>query len=506
MSLAVLWLPLVAVALLLAVDAVVAGDAARTARNPRALAFLLAAMALLMNASGVFALVLLALFAVFYVTALLNYGFYRNGLQPELMTAIFHEREDIFLTLGGNLLRNLGYCLLGGGAFTLLGYLQQRYAAGGIWPAVLLLSIFVVQGVKAKGIHKFKPRKDLSVFENTFRAYQGFFFHAIPAYVSGANVEYVDVEEQIAPAADSGRELVVLVIGESIAAQRVSVFGYPRETTPFLARMQAEGRAQVVEGMASATSTVPATIALLLALNDPRDINGLRQQNGNLFRLAKRSGFRTHYLSAQRANVVDRIDLGDVDEMHTLDSDDAIRAGGERGILARMAALPAQQKHFVVVHMRVGHSPYDHYRKVVPSLPEVGGDPNSLENYEQSVRAVDCLLEEMAAIASGRGQHWDIFFTSDHGELFGEEGLYGHAMLDFAVARVPLAVISGVPAGAGTPWLARAEPANHYDLSCATAAALGWQVSRSGEDTGYVNGIGFAGASGLLTYARKPRA
>lgn len=499
---AALLAPAVMVVLLIAADAIVSRETLKSSLRGRAIFFQLVCMLLLVNASGTLAAAVLALFGAFYVVNLLHYGFYRSGLQPELMTAIFNEREDIFLTLGGNLRRNLLFTLLGVAVFWCGWKLQQTFGSGGPWPALALVAIFVLQGVTAKGVHKFKPRKDLSVFENTFRAFQGFLFHSIPAYFSGANIHYVEVGERIEPAPASGRELVVLVIGESVAAQRMSVFGYGADTTPFMREMQAQGRAIFAEGFSSATSTVSATVALLLGLNDPRDINGLRQQNGNLFRLAKQSGFRTHYLSAQRSNVVDRIDMAAVDEMHTLDTDASIHATGERGILARMAALPAGERHFVVVHMRVGHSPYDHYHKVAPSLPVIGGDPNSLENYEYSVRAVDQLLAEMVAIAERRAVPWDIHFTSDHGELFGEEDLFGHAMLSFAVARVPVALLSSDLLTAGTGFLQRATPVSHYDLSCAAAASLGWRIARDGEETGYINGIGYAGSAGLLTYER----
>lgn len=495
--------PALMMAALHVLDRQVAPDAGKwlTARSQY---FVYLVVGLLVNASGPLGVAVLSVLLLFHATNLLNFGFYRSSLQPELMTAIFHEREDIFLTLAGNRLRNAMLCA-GAAAVLALGlWLQHRNGAGGPWPAIVLVALFVAQGLGAKGLHKFKPRQDLSILENTFRAYQGFLFFAVPAYVTGANVRYVDVVETLEPKPAPDRDLVVLVIGESVAAQRMSLFGYAQDTTPCMRRMRDEGRALFLDGYSSSTSTVPATIALLLGLNDPRDVQGLRAQNANLFRLARASGFRTVYLSAQRANVVDRVDLSDVDAVHTVDNDPDVAVRGELALLERLAALPAGRKHFVVVQMRLGHSPYDAYTRVVPDIPACGGDPNSLENYESSLRAIDRVLESFTAVAAARSKAWDLFFTSDHGELFGEGGLFGHAMLSFDVARVPVAVISSDLASVDVTALRRAEPVNHYDLSCTVASALGWRLQRSGDETGYINGIGYAGASGMLTYPRQP--
>lgn len=494
--------PLALTGLVVVADAFVARGVARAELNVRALFFVYVLLFLLVNSSGIIAVTLLALFALFYATNLLNYSFYRSGLQPELMIAIFAEREDIFLALGANRARNILLCAVAVVLFVVIAMVQRQLGTFGVWPALFLLAFFVVQGVKAKSILKFKPRKDLSVFENTFRAYQGFLFHGIPAYFSGDSVKYVERTESLSLTGLPVRDVVVLVIGESVSSFRMSAFGYERDTTPFLSRVRQEGKGVFLDGYASATSTVSAMTALLLGLNDPRDINALRGQEANLFRLARKSGFQTHYFSAQRSNVVDRVDMSDVDDFHSIDTSEDIARDGELAILKRLQGLEAGFRHFVVIQMRIGHAPYDYYKKILPDIPDTTRDPNSLDNYENSIRGTDWLLEQIMVAVSSLSASHDVYFTSDHGELFGEGGLYGHAMLSLDVSRVPLCLLSSDADTAEGRLLSRFSPPSHYDLSCAVALSLGWNLAREGEETGYINGIGFAGTSGLLDYSR----
>lgn len=496
------FVPMALTALVVVADAAVSVRVAKAELNGRALFFIYAILFLLVNSSGVLAVAVLVLFAIFYATNLLNYSFYKSGLQPELMVAIFSEHEDIFLALGANRLKNLFLCVVATGLFLVIAAAQQRLGGGGVWPALFMLVFFSVQGLKAKDILKFKPRKDLSVFENTFRAFQGFIFHGIPSYFSGNGVKYVELSEKIEPVDAPDREVVVLVIGESVSSFRVSACGYAHDTTPFLSRIRREGSCIFRDGYSSATSTVSAMTALLLGLNDPRDINALRGQEGNLFRLAKKSGFRTHYFSAQRSNVVDRVDVNDVDDFHSIDTNPDISKEGELAILSLLDELSIGERHFVVIQMRIGHAPYDYYKKILPDLPDTTRDPNSLENYENSVRGTDWLFEKIVMTVSSLSTKYDIYFTSDHGELFGEGGLYGHAMLSLDASRVPLCLVSSDDNPAAVQFLSRYSMTNHYDLSCAVAISLGWRLTREGEEKGYINGIGFAGSSGLLDYSR----
>ncbi len=485
------------------IDSLVFRGVIKTAINRRSVSFIFIMMLLLGNSSGVISQTILLFLGVFYATNLVHYGFFSCGLQPALMIAIFNEREDIFLTLAGNWYRNVVYIMLAAVFFVVISFSQKYGSSWGVWPALAIAIVFVVQGYTTKSILKFEPRRDLSVLENAIRAFQGFIFRSAPEYFSGVNIKFVDVEEVISPITHPDRDVVVLIIGESMSSNRMSIFGYEKDTTSFMRKMREEGKGLFLDGYASATSTVSATTALLLVLNDPRDINGLKAQNANLFRLAKQSGFRTHYLSAQRSKVVDRIDTSSIDEFRTIDSDKGIAENGETEILKRIKGLDPQQKHFVVIHMRIGHSPYDYYKKILPDLQSGSNDPNSLENYENSVRTVDWFVEQIVSDISSSARTYDLFFTSDHGELFGEQGLYGHAMLNFDVSRVPLALISSERICSEKSVLGQCHPPNHYDLARATARALGWNVKRGGEETGYVNGIGYAGSSGLLHYPRE---
>lgn len=497
------WLlfPILIVLALMAVEAWVVGPAAMHAWSPRTLAPVLLLIFFWGNASGRMATFAACFLGLLYASQLLNYGFYNNSLQPELMPAIFNESEDIFLALSSEPLINAVYVLIGVLLAAALIVTQRHGRQWGATPVWIVLLALSAHALSVSDIRKFKPRQDLTLMENTLRAYQGFYFHSMPAYFTKDNVRYVHVDEHIAPVQERSPRLVVFIIGESLSAGRMSLFGYDKDTTPRLRALHESGSGQFREGWSSATSTVSAVTGLLLTLNDPRDIKGLRAQNGNLFRLARQAGYTTHYWSAQRANVVDRVDLHDVADFRTTDNDAGIRAHAELEFLRLLKALPQDRSHFVVLHLRVGHAPYDYSQRLYPG-PEVS-DPNSLEAYEQAVQAIDRLVSDTLAQIRQDFPDYDVYFTSDHGELFGEDGLIGHAMLSYRVAKVPMVFWTSRDRHPELFTLARTP--SHYDLARSVARSLGYEVRRGGEETGYINGIGFAGSSGLLQYDRRQK-
>ena len=493
------WLPLLVLPMLAGIELWLADGSALQLIGFRALLPLLIVLMMLGNASGPVATAATCMLGVFYATQLMNHGYYGASLQPELMPAILNESHDILLALAAEPAKQ-GAAMLVATLLVVAILLVQRHAGRlGALPVWLLIVVLSLHALAVSDMRRLKPRQDLTLFENMLRAYQGFFFHSLPAFVSGSKIRYVHVDERIARHDRHRPQLVMLILGESISAQRMSVFGYAQDTTPQLRRLHAAGDVSVREGLSAATSTVSAVTALLLTLNDPRDINGLSAQNGNLFRLARQAGFQTHYWSAQRANVVDRVDLRDVADFRSIDNDADLRARGELALPRLVDGLPGDVPHFVVVHLRVGHAPYDYASRLKSG--QTTRDPNGLAAYEQAVTVMDDLLTSLVAQVSGRFADHDVYFTSDHGELFGEEGLVGHAMLSQTVARVPIAIWSGGDGAKkllGLPYMP-----NHYDLARAVADSLGFDVQRSGDGVGYINGIGFAGSSGLLHYDRK---
>ncbi len=176
---------------------------------------------------------------------------------------------------------------------------------------VLLIFYFIKKPVFSFSIH-FKYQKFLYVFGifiplglMIFRGFQQYNF----LYLSVASVfEYIEeqqkmlkynIDEPIANIEDFKmlREVdtatYVLVIGESTTRRRMSVYGYDRETTPFLDSIKNE-----LWLYKDVISTHAFTIG---ALRDALTISGLQKEKDfSIIQMMNQAGFKTYWISNQR--------------------------------------------------------------------------------------------------------------------------------------------------------------------------------------------------------------
>jgi arylsulfatase A-like enzyme len=99
-----------------------------------------------------------------------------------------------------------------------------------------------------------------------------------------------------------------------------------------------------------------------------------------------------------------------------------------------MASLPAERPVFVWLHLLTPHRPH------LPPDGSTSLETSVRERYEAEVRGVDALVgRALRVIAEGRGDASVVAFASDHGEAFGEHGVFEHGnTLHGEVMRVPL--------------------------------------------------------------------
>lgn len=91
---------------------------------------------------------------------------------------------------------------------------------------------------------------------------------------------------------------IVLVMGESMTPNHMSLFGYDRSNTPFLNTLAEDPNFVFKKGFSAATSTRSTLPMFYTVQNNPANIANMAHQEANLFHLAKQQGFRTIYISA----------------------------------------------------------------------------------------------------------------------------------------------------------------------------------------------------------------
>lgn len=97
--------------------------------------------------------------------------------------------------------------------------------------------------------------------------------------------------------------IIVFIMGESMSYEHMGLFGYFRDTTPYLSKMKQDPNFVYIKGVSSAVSTHSALPIFFDVMNEPGNLDVLKKDPVNLFRLAKRAGYKTHWISAQDAKI-----------------------------------------------------------------------------------------------------------------------------------------------------------------------------------------------------------
>lgn len=233
----------------------------------------------------------------------------------------------------------------------------------------------------------------------------------------------------------------VIVIGESLNRNHMSLYGYPRATTPYVDKLGSE--VVVFDNVISNyAQTAPS---LNVALTESDIENGVSPYKAiSLIGVFKKAGFKTYWISNQQPLRIPTKPFAAIAEQQKFISHDFHGVEVERydGYLlpAVKSALKDDVKHKVIfVHMMGSHL---QYRNRYPADKEVFSghegvqayreDPSDSEldyinSYDNSVYYTDYVLSQVLTELKDRKGIAGLSFWSDHGEeVFDSKGFKGH--------------------------------------------------------------------------------
>ncbi len=262
---------------------------------------------------------------------------------------------------------------------------------------------------------------------------------------------------------------VVLVTIDTLRADRMSVYGYERATTPFLEQLAS--RATLFENAHSTSSWTAPSMASLFTSLPPRShgiVTGfvdkrkvLNQERlsddfDTLAEVLKRRGYQTFGISTN-GHLTEATGFAQgFDVLEELDWQSAAEVNEKALLLGDR--LQAASPFFLWVHYLDPHWPYeerqpwvDEYRAASPP-PTPASDVSEQKadaietfvdmglRYDSEIRYVDECLEQLFE-ALGLGAEELVIVTSDHGEAFFEHGKMGHGHSLFnEEIRIPLLI------------------------------------------------------------------
>jgi glucan phosphoethanolaminetransferase (alkaline phosphatase superfamily) len=297
----------------------------------------------------------------------------------------------------------------------------------------------------------------------------------------------------------------------------MSLFGYSKDTTPKLKELAKEDNFYYTTGISGGVNTLSSCKFIVNAIYEPNNVLQVSGDLTNLFRLAKQKGFKTFYISSQSDHVL--MSLGGVSYI------DTITTNGVRGVLDATKRMDNElpdivsddklgKRNFIVLHQRHMHSPYTlkefpslkEYKKYMSERVSCFKEPNQagqkeqlIAEYDEGMLYNDCFITKIFNRFNKQKEgKFYIIWTSDHGELLGEDGTYGHSALNPYIADIPVMIQSNdleFMKDMKNIW----KP-THYEIAKKVANKLGYEIKNPNEEENifYISGVDFTGRCGYI--------
>ncbi len=304
---------------------------------------------------------------------------------------------------------------------------------------------------------------------------------------------------------------VVVLMGESLSPDHMSVLGYHRNTTPWLNGQSNSQHPTVgfkAERAIAAGVSTRSTIPLFFnVVNDPTDRDAVAGGATNLFQLARKNGFATTLITAQSEELMQGVDLNGVHVLELPKRTSLWEGRKDAGLLDLMDQVPASPHRFIVIQLRAPHSPYAEHTKHRPELQLFSSSLDAyrerqISDYDNAVLLVDEVAKGIVQRMKATEKPFYVLMTSDHGELLDSKGLWGHSFLDLEVAQVPLILWAPKNDRQFWSWAKRNRIPAHYDIGREIAQLLGFNIRDHTKDVAhFLNGPLPFGMDGYLQWA-----
>jgi glucan phosphoethanolaminetransferase (alkaline phosphatase superfamily) len=177
-------------------------------------------------------------------------------------------------------------------------------------------------------------------------------------------------------------------------------------------------------------------VVVPLFINATNDLNNLNRDR-NLFKLAKKEGYKTYFFSTQYDKALKYIngylELDSIDEYAN-----GKKSSLDEFLIEKIKGVDFGQRSLVVLQMYGTHSPYKRYPK---EYKKFNPKDNSLNeqiksDYKNSFLYTEYILDRLLNhIKDSSKKETIVIFVSDHGELINSE--YGHNQFKKEIYTVP---------------------------------------------------------------------
>ncbi len=286
---------------------------------------------------------------------------------------------------------------------------------------------------------------------NTYLSFSYFLGKILPAKVFGSNgvreQKLFGDSLQFKDKTEGKFKNIVFILGESLTPAHMSLFGYAKETTPYLASLKGDSDFYFRKAVSGGVSTDIAVAFLMNATYGTSGQRVISRGERCFYKLAKKKMYKTYFYSIQSQQqlryITPYICPEFVDDYRALEQimpevDDPNAAPDNKLLPFLKDTLDRDGHKFIVLHMRGSHSPYS-LRYSPGSKKFTDGDPR-VDDFDNSVVEFDSFMKGAIEIIQSHLDDTILVYVSDHGEGLGEEGVWGHGPLIYPSFVIPFLV------------------------------------------------------------------
>ncbi len=249
------------------------------------------------------------------------------------------------------------------------------------------------------------------------------------------------------------REHYLLILGESARRDHLSLYGYPRNTTP---RLSKRHNLLVFTDAVSPANQTRRAVKMLLSPATTEDIEAFYRK-GSIIGLAHEAGFGTQWLSNQGRygeHDTEVSSIGREADYCVFTNTDWDTTSLDENLVEPLQKIirTSRGSDFTVIHLLGSHAAYDkRYPKaysVFTGTPPHAHDQATPQHqiinaYDNSLRYSDSIIDTLIAQMARANDIGCAIYVADHGEVLGEDnGRVGHGFpkMQQAEAEVPMMV------------------------------------------------------------------
>lgn len=438
------------------------------------------------------------------VIQIMNVGYLvYSGMQigPTEIDLAFYEKGDVLML--SNILPFLWLVPVFFVPFGLIVFLMVKYRHKMIFSpfcfiVVVLVVIWMFQRAYNKSFARTQPYPSRMTIHNSLDIFPYVITHIGKIENVKIPKEFVKTYDITKVKEDTPR-LIVMIYGESTNWVEMKLLNekLDRNTTPKLIEMfnKDKDRHLAMRAIGSGASTTSAHPLFWNMINTPTDVNKIiMTKKQNIIELAKKNGYKTHFISAQ-VNKYMEIAGNSPDDVVSAESPLHIKSFQQKHddhLIELFEKMDLSQgKHFVVLHPYACHTPYDDnwmqrgkdkYRQFKSNSSEIGIQKR--DEYHNCMLYLDDLLAKLFEMAKEKGADY-IFFTPDHSEIISNEDgtpcidkncVYGHVAVDEKVIRIPFLAYSKDNFVEMKQSFSKHKITSHYEIGKYLAHLIGYEV------------------------------